>query len=212
MLLAVRFRLFQRHRYRNLTIEYVRGLPFVVLPQVFNPRLFPTGVFLAEQYSKIDAGALVLDMGTGTGIGAVLAARYTGRVTAVDINPYAVRCTKINVLLNDLEERVNVRQSDLFEALGGEKFDVVLFNPPFFDGVPRDAEDHAWRGVKVIERFAACLEQHLNAGGYALVVFSSNSDYPNLRELFYAHNLNVEVIAERDIISEILTVYRLSVP
>src|SRR5688572_8355337 len=94
-LLALRFRLFQRHRYRNLVIEYVHGLPFVVLPDVFNPGLFPTGEFLAEQYSKIAADASVLDMGTGSGIGAVLAAQVARRVTAVDINPEAVRCVQI---------------------------------------------------------------------------------------------------------------------
>lgn len=208
--LAARFGLFQRHRYRSLVIEYVHGVPFVVLPEVFNPGLFPTGEFLAEQYPKLPAGASVLDMGTGSGIGAVLSARYAGRVKAVDINPAAVRCATINALLNHVEDQVCAQQSDLFETLNGEKFDVVLFNPPFFRGKPKDAEDHAWRGMDVVERFAAQLANHLKPNGYALVILSTNGETPAFLQAFRENNLIVEVVAERDIISETLTVYRLS--
>jgi release factor glutamine methyltransferase len=210
--LALRFRLFQRHRYRQLVIEYVNGLPFVVLPEVFNPGLFPTGEFLAEHYTQIPHEAHVLDMGTGSGVGAIFAAQRSPYVTAADINPAAVRCVQINALLNNLQERITACHSDLFSALEGQRFDVVLFNPPFFRGTPKDAEDQAWRGVDVLERFAAALPRHLTANGYALVVFSSDGDTAGLLQACAAHQLKVEILAQRDMISEMLTVYRISYP
>jgi release factor glutamine methyltransferase len=132
------------------------------------------------------------------------------RVVAVDINPHAVRCARINALLQGVEERMDVLQGDLFAPVAGECFDVVLFNPPFFHGAPRDALDHAWRGLDVVERFAAQLPAQLTPGGYALVVLSSDGDTPAFLGAFRASQLQVAIVARRNLINETLTVYRLS--
>lgn len=162
-----------RRRVGRLALERVDGVPIVVLPEVFNPKLFRTGVWLARAIPAPAAGATALDMGTGSGIGAVFAARLGYRVTAVDVNPHAVRCARLNATLNGLEERITVRHGDLFAAVAGERFDLVLFNPPFFRGAPRGALDAAWRGEGVIERFAAGLPAVLAPAGRALLLVSS---------------------------------------
>ncbi|MGH2542848.1 MAG: HemK2/MTQ2 family protein methyltransferase, partial [Ardenticatenaceae bacterium] len=148
-------------------------------------------------------------MGAGAGIGALFAAQWAGRVVAVDINPEAVRCARINVMLNRVEERVEVRQGDLFAPVSDERFDVVLFNPPYFRGAPRDALDQAWRADDVIERFTEGLHDHLAPRGYALVVLSSDGEAPAFLRAFRSHGFDPEVVAERDARNEILTVYRL---
>ncbi len=205
-LLAGRFWVFQRHRHRRLTLENIAGRSFVVLPDVFNPGIFQTGAFLAAQFAgHLPPGSTVLDMGTGSGIGAVCAAQHAAQVVAVDINPAAVRCAKINALLNNVEDRVQARQGDLFAPVAGEQFDVVLFNPPFFRGSPRDAYDHAWRSNDVPERFAAGLAAHLKPGGFALVVLSTNGEEAAFLNAF----TSVHVIARQDLISEVVTVYQL---
>ena len=211
-LLQVWFRLFQRHRYDRLVLEEVAGTPILVLPQVFNPKLFRSGEFLVQCLGPkvIPPGATVLDMGTGTGVGAVFAARWAGRVVAVDINPEAVRCARINVLLHRLEGKIEVRQGDLFAPVAGERFDVVLFNPPYFRGEPQGALDRAWRSNDVMERFAAGLPDVLAPGGGALVVLSSQGDVAGALAAFQAHGLQVETLAERDLINEVLTVYHLT--
>ncbi|HWQ13255.1 MAG TPA: HemK2/MTQ2 family protein methyltransferase [Roseiflexaceae bacterium] len=202
-------RLAGRLRHNRLVIEWVAGRPIVVLPQVFNPKLLRSGAMLAGALDErlVPEGAAVLDMGTGSGIGAVFAARRARRVVAVDINPEAVRCARINALLNRVEGRVEVRQGDLFAPLAGERFDVVLFNPPFFRGRPQDLLDHAWRSVDVAERFAAGLAAHLAPGGRALVILSSDGDERAFLEAFRAHELRVSVAARRDLWNEILTIY-----
>lgn len=202
-LLAWRFRLFHRHRHRKLVLEYIDGYNFVVLPDVFNPALFRTGPFLVQQLDQITPGMHVLDMGTGSGIAAVFAARCGAQVIAVDINPAAVRCARINALLNDVDERVCVRQGDLFAPVTGEQFDLIVFNPPFYRGPPRDAYDHAWRGLDVANRFAAGLPDHLKSGGRALLVLSNDGE--DFLDAFAG--LTVETLATRDLINEILTVY-----
>lgn len=209
LLLRWRFLLFQRHRHDRLVLEEVTGTPIVVLPGVFNPKLFRTGEFLVETLSSrlVPPGSTVLDMGTGSGVGAVFAARWARRVVAVDINPAAVRCARINALLHRVEDRVEVREGDLFEPACGEQFDVVLFNPPFLRGEPRNDLERALWANDVVERFAAGLREHLIADGHALVVLSSDGDVAGFLSAFQAHGFTARVVTERDLVNETLIAY-----
>ena len=211
LMLRGRFVLFQRHRLNRLVLEQVADLPIVVLPQVFNPKLFRTGEFLSRTLGPtlIPAGSRALDMGTGTGIGAVTAAQWAAHVDAVDINPAAVRCARINASLNAVEDRITVYEGDLFEPVPGRRYDVVLFNPPYFRGRPEAGFDTAWRSEDVVERFAAALPGHLSAAGCALVVLSSDGDTAAFIEAFRRNDLALDVVAEKNLISEVLTVHRL---
>jgi len=158
----------------------------------------------------IPTGGTVLDMGTGSGLGAIFAAQQASRVVAVDLNPAAVRCARINALLNGVEDRVEVREGDLFAPIGGERFDVVLFNPPYYRGKPRDALDLAWRSLDVVDRFAADLQCHLRPGGYALIVLSSDGEAAAFLQCFHEQGLSVTALASSDLINETLGIYRVS--
>ena len=212
--LQLYFRLFQRHRHERLVLERLSGRDIVVLAGVMNPVLFRTGAFLVEtlQQGWIPAGASVLDMGTGSGIGAIVAAQWSGRVMAVDLNPEAVRCAQINCLLNRVEDRVRLGQGDLFAPVGEEKFDVILFNPPFFRGRPQtnDGFSLAWQSESVMERFPAELRGHLTPAGYALVILSSHGETPAFLQAFQSHHFQPQIIAQRDLLNEILTIYQIS--
>ncbi|MCL4253440.1 MAG: methyltransferase, partial [Anaerolineae bacterium] len=205
-----RFWLFQRHRYDNLSLEKIGDINLLILPQVFNPALFRTGELLiqcAEKY--ITPKIRVLDMGTGSGYGGVACAKLGAMVTAVDINPHAVKCATLNALLNDVS--VDVRQGDLFAPVTGEKFDLILFNPPFFDGEPKTMLDRAWRSVDVIPRFIDGLKSHLADDGCALVVLSSKGNIAQFLALCADARVHVEKITERDTWNEVVLVYRLMI-
>jgi release factor glutamine methyltransferase len=209
----LRYRLLQRHRHQRLVLENVEGLPLVVLPQVFNPKLLRSGEFLVRQLHRADLlhpSSRVLDLGSGAGAGAVAAARVGCHVVAVDINPHAVRCTRINALLNLVEQRVDPRQGDLFAPVDGERFDVVLFNPPYYRGTPRDDGDRAWRSPDVIERFAAGLGNHLTPEGHALLVLSSDGERDGFLSALQASGFRSEVVAAHDFRNEQMCVYQLS--
>jgi release factor glutamine methyltransferase len=195
-----------------LVLEEVAGRPILVLPQVFNPKLFRTGAFLAESLNTqlIPRRSHVLDMGTGSGVGAVFAARWAHRVVAVDVNRQAVRCAQINALLHRVEDRVDVREGDLFEPVAGERFDVVLFNPPFFHGKPGDPLEGALWSEDVVERFAASLRQYLTSEGFGLVVLSSDADVASFLRSFHKNGLHTAVVAQQDFMNERLTVHRLT--
>jgi len=208
------FRLWQpvyRRRYDRLVLETLDGVPLLMLPGVFNGVLLRTGAFLARTLTALPVTASgdvsVLDLGTGSGLGAVFAARRGFRVVGVDINPEAVRCARINVLLNHVEDRVEIRPGDLFAPVAGERFDFVLFNPPFYRGIPRNNLDYAWRGVDTFERFAAGLPAALKPGGRALIVLSSDGNGEEMLAALRAYACALEVVARRDLGNEVLTVY-----
>lgn len=205
---------FLRRRVRRLVLEGWDGLSILVLPEVLNPVVFRSGILLAEVLGKLPrsvgegaAPPRALDMGTGSGIGALALARAGFRVLAVDVNPEAVRCARINALLNRLEGAVDVREGSLFSAAGEEVFDVIAFNPPFFEGAPSDLHDLAWRGEGVLERFAADLPRHLAPGGVALVLLSDHGAEEKQCATLAAAGLDVSVHAARDYPNERLTVW-----
>src|SRR4030081_1038241 len=73
---------------------------------------------------------VALDLGTGCGYQAVLAARHAERVIATDVNPRALAFTSFNALLNGAPN-VECRQGDRFAAVEGLTFDLIASNPPF---------------------------------------------------------------------------------
>ncbi len=202
-----------RRRYDAFRLEWIQDVPLLVVPSVFNPKLPRTGAFLASRLeSHLATGTRVLDLGTGSGVCAVFAARIARQVLAVDINPAAVRCARINALLNDLGSRIEVREGDLFTPVLGQRFDRVLFNPPFLRGLPRDDRDRAWRSEDVPERFAAQLAAHLRPGGYALVLLSSYGGAAHFLHEFARRELAVSVAAERRYLNERIAVLKVQPP
>jgi release factor glutamine methyltransferase len=187
-------------------------MPLIVLPAVMNPCLTRAGAFLASQLHAGLLGAAVLDMGTGSGVCAVHAARHAHRVVAVDINPEAVRCARINMLLNRLDDRVEVLQGDLFAPVAGQRFDVVLFNPPFLCGEPRNDADRAWRCLDVPERFAQGLIPHLTPDGFALLVLSTYGECGRYIQQLRRHDFTLTTLAQRRYVNEILTIVKAAPP
>src|SRR5260370_4084532 len=209
--MALGYRLMGKDRYDDFRLERVDDMPFVVAPSVFNPKVPRTGEFLASQIDSrlVQHDWEVLDMGTGSGVCAVFAAKHARHVVAVDINAAAVRCAGINALLNHLEHKIDVRHGDLFAPVPGERFDLVLFNPPFVQGVPQDDRDRAWRSNDVAERFAAGLAAHLKPSGFALVLLSTFGDGCVFLEEFRKECFEISVLAERRFVNERLTIFRL---
>ncbi len=209
-LLYWRHRFLRASRYRRARIERTGSMTLVVLPGVFNGVLLESGRVFADALNSIliPAEARVLDMGTGSGIVAIRAAQLGARVTAVDINPEAVRCARINALLNRVEERVRVIEGDLFDPVRGERFDRVFFNPPFYRRSPKDALDAAWCSTDAFDRFLAGIDNVLEPDGICLLLLSSRGD---LMPALDGARLTwrTSAAASKDVLHEVFTLYRL---
>lgn len=214
-LLAIFYRLTGKVRYDDYRMERVLGLNLLVLPTVANPKLLRTGEFLASQLNQdfISSDSEILDLGTGSGVCALTAARYSRHVTATDINSAATRCAHINALINRLDERIDIRYGDLYVPVASQRFDLILFNPPFLIGEPMDDRDATWRSDNLAERFVHGLADHLKPGGAALVLLSTFGDASVLFEVaLRKHEFTLELLARRRYINEVVTLIRASSP
>jgi len=130
---------------------------FYVLPGVVTPSI--QSVYLLE-HTTIKPNEVVLDIGSGSGIQAIFAAEKAAFVVATDIDHAAVENTKFNVKGHNLQNKVDVRQGDLFAPIKpSEKFDVIILNISY----PYD-EKTQWLW-EIHERFFKEASQYLKPGG-----------------------------------------------
>ena len=143
------------------------------LPEVYNPS---DDSYLLLEVVDVLPGQRFLDMGSGTGILGIHAARQGAKVTASDINPHAVECTRQNALKNNAS--IGVIRGDLFEGIKDD-FDVIAFNPPYLPGKAASTSwiEKAWSGGEdggeIAVRFLAEAWRHLAPGGSVYLILSS---------------------------------------
>ena len=167
---------------------YMRGLPFYVDERVIVPRSF-IGELLDSHFAGEDgegaslldplAVESVLDLCTGSGCLAILAARHfpNAQVDAVDISKDALAVAARNVADHGLQDRITLHRGDLFEPLGGKRYDLIISNPPYVDAEgmaslppecraePKLAFDGGGDGLDVVRRILDEAGRHLTPEG-----------------------------------------------
>ena len=170
------------------------------LPGVFQP---PSDSFmLADQLrqERLGPGVKVLDLGTGSGHLAVVAALTGASTVAVDVSRRALLSVGLNALLNGV--RVTALRGDLFAPVAGRRFDVIVSNPPYLphpDGrLPRRglarAIDAGPRGRAFLDRICAQAADHLAPEGVLLLVQSSVCGERETIEALEDRGLRAEVV------------------
>ena len=164
---------------------YIKGVPFYVDERVIVPRSL-VGELLTTAFAEDNAltgdpdkKERVLDLCTGGGSLAILAARAFPRalVDAVDLSAEALEVAKRNVEEHGLQGRVRLVAGDLFAPLEGERYDLILANPPYVDAQalaefppeyaaePRIAHAGGADGLDVVRRILSGAPDCLRAEG-----------------------------------------------
>lgn len=197
-------------RYRPHVVD-VLGMRFEVSEDVFNPRYYFTSEFMAR-HIDVKPDDEVLDMGTGSGIQAIVSGKIARKVVAIDKNPQAVKCARRNIMLNGLEDRVRVLEGDLFEPLiHGERFDIIIFTPPYMEGIPKSNIDLALFDPNkgLIERFFSKAGDFLKDGGYVQMLYSSIAEPSRVFEIISGLGWDHNLIASKKTLTETFMIYRL---
>ena len=168
------------------------GLSFYVDDRVLIPRS-PFAELVGARFSPwLDLAAVtrILEIGTGSGCIAIACARaFPGaRVDACDISADALDLACANVRAHQLERRIRVLQSDLFGALRGEQYDLIVSNPPYvpsrvvdrlpaeLQAEPRLALDGGEQGLDVVARILHQAGQYLHKNGVLVVEVGDYKD------------------------------------
>ncbi len=188
------------------TVDYL-GLTIVVPHGVFPP----TGVsdvlgrVLRDDVRDTDR---VLDMGTGSGINAILAAARSTDVLAVDLNPAAVAAAAANAERNGVADRITFRESDVFSAVDGT-FDLIVFDPPFRWFAPSDLLEASMadENYGALTRFVQQARDFLNSGGRILMCFGTTGDLDYLYRLADDNGFTRTIAATRELVRPEMTVH-----
>jgi len=153
--------------------------------------------------AEVREGDRVLDMGTGSGVNAILAATRSSAVLAVDISAAAVEAARGNATANGVEDRVEIRQSDVFSSVDGT-FDLIVFDPPFRWFAPRSVLEAATtdENYGALTRFFAEVREHLNPDGRILLFFGSSGDLAYLKRLVAAAGFDAEVVTTASLVRD----------
>ena len=166
-----------------LNRAYIQGLPFYVDERVIVPRSF-----IAEILCRNDSNnpvremhdvTSVLDLCTGSGCLAVLAGYLypNAHIDAVDLSRDALDVAQRNIAEHDMDHRITLHHGDLFAPWAGNRYDLILTNPPYVDGPamgelppeyshePRMALDGGTDGMDLVRKIIAAAPAHLNQGG-----------------------------------------------
>jgi SAM-dependent methyltransferase len=167
-----------------------RGVPVPALGGTIHPRY---GVFapIRGEYVDLVARALAtrapagrawraFDVGTGTGVLAILLARAGARVVATDVDTRAVRCAAENAARFGVADRVEALEADLFPP---GRVPLVVANPPWVPAEPHGPLDRAVYdpGGEMLARLVRGLPAHLEDGGEAWLVLSDLAERLGLR-------------------------------
>ncbi len=166
---------------------YMLGVPFyidgrAIVPRSYLGEILDSELFAGESFSLLpEPGAVgrVLDLCTGSGCLAILAAmRFPkAKVDAVELSKNALEVAKRNVAEHRLKNRIRLLRGDLFAPVEGERYDLIVANPPYVDDrgmadlppecrhEPPMAFDGGGDGLVVIRRILDEAGRHLKKGG-----------------------------------------------
>ena len=186
-----------------LNEAWLGDLPFYVDQRVIVPRSFIAELLrdgLEPWLDQPDEVRRALDLCTGSACLAIVLAHVfeNAQIDAADISDAALAVAKRNVDAYNLQERVSLIESDLFDALDGRRYDLIVSNPPYVDAASMASLPAEYRhepqlalaggeaGIDLVRRIINRARSKLNPGGVLIVEVGHNraaveAEFPDLR-------------------------------
>jgi release factor glutamine methyltransferase len=207
------------HTYKPLLEKYLsrtriykyEDIHLEIAPQVFHPGFFFSTDILLNYLKKFPlAGKNFFEPGCGSGLISVYAAKKGANVTASDINPVAIEFLKKNSRSNNVE--INIIQSDLFQQIPIQQFDIIAINPPYYKKQPVTHLDYAWLCGENGEYFSSLflgLADYMHNASVVLMILFDGCDMEMIKEFAEKNNLKMELVHTQKNFLEKNFIYRI---
>lgn len=191
------------YRYKN-----IKG---IVNPGVFFPQFTISTKMLLQFLEEKDLkGKQFLELGCGTGLVSVLAAKQGANVTASDINEAAIENAQHNADRNGV--KLNSVLSDLFDAIPVQIFDTIIINPPYYPKDPKNRAEEAWfcgATFEYFEKLFPALPQYFNAESEVFMILSEDCEFERIKAIAEKSQLKFSTVLQKKKWGEISFIYRI---
>jgi release factor glutamine methyltransferase len=196
---------FLNYTYRPILQNYLRrdrefnykGNQFVVRRGVFHPGFFFSTSFLLEEMEMLHLeDKALLELGCGSGVISVIAAKSGAKVTASDISPLAISCTGENAANHKVE--LSIINSDLFDSIPPQQFDFIIINPPYYRGKADNFEKMSWYcgdGMEYFEKLFKQIGNYFHNGSLIFMVLSEDCELNEIKRM--AREQNFKLVLDR---------------
>jgi release factor glutamine methyltransferase len=207
------------HTYKPLLVKYLSktrmykygDFALEIPPQVFHPGFFFSTRLLLNYIKQLPLqGKGFLELGCGSGLISIYAAKEGAIVTATDINPIAVEFLQKNSRQNKTE--LTIIRSDLFKNIPEQLFDIIAINPPYYKKQPTTAKEYAWFCGENGEYFSGLfnnLANYIHVNSEILMVLFEGCDMEMIENLAAQNGFNLLCVHTRKNLLEKNFIYRI---
>lgn len=191
------------YKYKNIRL--------IIPPSVFHPGFFFSTKILLKYISLLNVQQKTfLELGAGSGLISIYAAKKNANVTATDINPIAIEHLKKNKALNNIQ--LNIISSDVFQSIPSQSFDIIAINPPYYKKNPKSDAEYAWYCGETGEYFQKLfkrLKQFIHNDSIVLMVLSEDCDIQMIKQFAFDNQFEMNIVSEKKIAWEKVFIYHI---
>jgi release factor glutamine methyltransferase len=184
----------------------------IIKPGVFHPGFFFSTKLLLNYLKEIPLqNRTFLELGSGSGLISIYAAKQNAVVTATDISQTAVETSQQNAERNQVSIEAIV--SDLFDQIPSRIFDMIVINPPYFPQQPVNEMDYAWfcgKNFEYFERLFGNLGKYADQHSNIIMILSEDCQIERIRQIALKNNWQMEVIHQKRVLWEMNFIFRIA--
>lgn len=186
----------RKYRYEDISLT--------IKPGVFHPGMFFSTKILLNYIKNMELGGkTLLELGAGSGLISIYAAKKGAVVTSLDINPKAIENIAENARRNDVT--FNIVHSNLFANIPQQYFDFIIINPPFFDKKPENDSEYAWYCGENFEYFEHLFSQlltYIKKNSRVFMILSDQGNIGRIEGIAKRKRFKLEIIFQKRYIWE----------
>jgi len=181
-----------------------KGIVLTIPREVFHPGFFFSTKILLRYVARLALPEKnFLELGAGSGLISIFAAKQGAQVTASDINRKAIDFLEMNSANNHVYIRTIL--SDLFAAIPPKAFDIIAINPPYYKKQPRSEAEYAWfcgENGEYFERLFQSLPAYIHPSSLTLLTLCDGCDITMIRRMAKENGFELNCLLQKDTLIE----------